>query len=174
MKLGRNSKVELFDLETIEMQSKEAEATSAIDKAKKFYFETVWKRDFGYITKGLKVDPETGLGPELLFVGNMTKDATRNRFVMANPSLVIGSDRMDLYEFFGRRREVMRGQAKTLVRLSIGITLCHAVIVQVPTLFSRYFGDSITQTEQKLGAEDQSEMGLKLSRMKSAAQRKDL
>ena len=115
-----------------------------MDRAKKMYFETLWKRDFGYVTKGLKVDSETGVGPELMFIGNMAKDAKTNRFVMANPNLIIGSDRMDLYEFFGRRREVMRGQAKTLVWLSIGITLSHAVIVQVPTLFSRYFGDSIS------------------------------
>ena len=48
----------------------------------------------------------------------------------------------------------------------IGVTVIHAVIVQVPTLFSQYFGDEVSDAEKKLGASDNSEIGLKMSRMK--------
>jgi hypothetical protein len=36
----------------------------------------------------------------------------------------------------------------------------------VPTYFSQFFGDTVSDTEKALGATDQSEFGLKMSRMK--------
>jgi hypothetical protein len=55
-----------------------------------------------------------------------------------------------------------------MLQLSIAVTLGHALIVQVPTYFSRFFGDEVTNTEKRLGAEDQSEIGLKMQRMKNS------
>jgi len=85
---------------------------------------------------------------------------------MKAPRMVIGTDRLELYEHLGRRREILQGQSRTWIKLCIGITAAHALIVQVPTMFSRFFGDSVSNTEKLLGAEDQSEIGLKMQRMK--------
>ena len=88
--------------------------------------------------------------------------------------MLIGTDRLELYEFFARRKEVLTGLNKNWFKLAVGATAAHAVIVQVPTLFSKFFGDEVSNVEKKLGAEDQSEIGLKMSRMKSVNQRKEL
>jgi hypothetical protein len=58
------------------------------------------------MTKGIKVDAQTGKGPELMFVGDLRFDSKANRYIMNKPNLIIGSDRLDFYEFLGRRREV--------------------------------------------------------------------
>jgi len=35
------------------------------------YYKNLLKCDFGYMTKGIKVDHKTGHGPELMFVGDL-------------------------------------------------------------------------------------------------------
>lgn len=87
---------------------------------------------------------------------------------------MIGSDRMELYEHFTRRREIYIAFCRNWLKVAFLATVAHALMVQVPTLFSKFFGDEVSQTEIKMGAEDQSEMGLKMSRMKVNAQRKEL
>ena len=83
-----------------------------LDKIKALYFRGLWKQDLGYLTKGIKLDGETGKTPELMFVGNLKFDTTQNRFIMRRPDLVIGSDRLELYEFLARRKEVLSGHNK--------------------------------------------------------------
>ena len=48
---------------------------------------------------------------------------------MAKPKLIIGSDRLELYEFLARRREVINGFNKNWLKLAFAVTLIHAVIV---------------------------------------------
>jgi hypothetical protein len=48
---------------------------------------------------------------------------------MRRPDLVIGSDRLEFYEFLARRKEVLSGHNKQLIKLMIGITIGHALIV---------------------------------------------
>ena len=47
-----------------------------------------------------------------MFVGSLKFDTTANRFIMRRPDLVIGSDRLELYEFLARRKEVLSGHNK--------------------------------------------------------------
>lgn len=53
-----------------------------------------------------------------------------------------------------------------MIKIMMGITIGHALIVTVPTYFSYYFGDDVSETEKRLGASNQSELGLKMSRYK--------
>ena len=48
---------------------------------------------------------------------------------MAKPKLIIGSDRLELYEFLARRKEVLNGFNKNWLKLAFAATLVHAVIV---------------------------------------------
>ena len=68
--------------------------------------------------------------------------------------MVIGSDRLELYEFFGRRKEMWTLQNKNWLKLSIGITALHFTIVRVPELFSRFFGDEVGTVSKSMGAQD--------------------
>ena len=63
---------------------------------------------------------------------------------MATPKLVIGSDRLELYEFLARKKEVINGFNKNWLKVAFAATLVHAVVVQVPTWFSKYFGDEVS------------------------------
>jgi len=74
--------------------------------------------------------------------------------MMSKPDLIIGSDRMELYEFFARRKETWGNHNRNLVKLGFAITFAHFLMVRVPTLFSRYFGDEVSDLSKKLGAED--------------------
>ncbi len=65
------------------------------------YYQTMRKRDFEYMEKGLLVKKEN----ELLIAGQVEYNKQLQRMVMRKPELVIGSDRFDYYEFMGRRRE---------------------------------------------------------------------
>lgn len=57
------------------------------------------------------------------------------------------------------------------MKMCIAITGIHFLLVQVPTLFSKYFGDEVGTVSKKLGSEDQIELGLQLQKIK---QRKEL
>ena len=85
---------------------------------------------------------------------------------MRNPQCVIGSDRLELYEHLAHRRELYLNKCKQLAKFMIGVTVLHAIIVEVPTQFSQYFGDGVSDAEKALGSSDKSEIGLKMSRMK--------
>lgn len=57
-------------------------------------------KDFKKITRGLRRDTDQ----ELLLVGEL--GVNQGRIQMRNPMMIIGSDRLELYEFFSRRKEV--------------------------------------------------------------------
>ena len=48
---------------------------------------------------------------------------------MLKPEMLIGTDRLELYEFFARRKEVLTGLNKNWFKLAVGATAAHAVIV---------------------------------------------
>ena len=83
------------------------------------------------------------------------------------PDLVIGTDRLELYEYLSRTKETFSAKNYKLLRLCMAITVLHLVVVQIPTQFSRFFGDEVSSAEIKLGAKDQSDIGKKMTRMKS-------
>ena len=58
------------------------------------------RKDFKYSTRGIRSD----IDQEFLVVGGL-EVVNDKRIVMRNPSMVIASDRMELYEFFSRRKE---------------------------------------------------------------------
>jgi hypothetical protein len=85
---------------------------------------------------------------------------------MRKPTLVIGSDRLDFYDFLGRRKEQFSLQNRNWLKFCVALTFGHFMLVRVPTLFSQYFGDEVGVVAEKMGAEDQSEAALRLQRMK--------
>ena len=57
------------------------------------------------------------------------------------------------------------------MRIAIGLTCAHFVIVKIPQYFSIYFGDEVSPIQKKLGSKDETDLGLRLNMMK---QRKEL
>jgi hypothetical protein len=110
----------------------------------------MWRgmKDFQSITRGLRRD----IDQELLVVGGLK--INQGSIQMRNPQLVIGSDRLELYEFFARRKETWSMQNRDLVKACVALTAVHFLLVRVPEMFSRYFGDEVGSTSQKLGAQD--------------------
>ena len=43
--------------------------------------------------------------------------------------MIIGSDRLELYEYFGRRREACSLNNRNLLKLAVAITLVHSIVV---------------------------------------------
>eukprot|EP00347_Sterkiella_histriomuscorum_P021335 403334350 len=166
LEIQLSKKVELFDLDTIS-QSNDYSRKSLQDRIKELYFKTLRKQDFHYIEKGLHADKQY----ELMVAGKIEHDKKLNKLVMRRPSLVIGSDRLEFYEFLGRKREVYGMQNRNWLKFCVGLTAVHFLLVRVPTLFSSYFGDQVGMVSEKLGAEDQSDMAIQ---MQMAKQRKEL
>jgi len=77
---------------------------------------------------------------------------------MRKPRMIIGSDRLELYEFLARRKEMWGQINRNWLKFSVAITGVHFLLVQVPQLFSRFFGDNVGTVGEKLGAEDQSDV----------------
>jgi hypothetical protein len=118
---------------------------------KAYFFNLRGRKDFGYLTRGIRTDKDNDLllvGP-LSFNGNLIK---------ITPKLVIGSDRLELYEFLSRRKEVWNIQNRNWFKLSVALTGAHFFIVRVPELFSRFFGDEVGALSSSLGAQDQSNL----------------
>lgn len=126
------------------------------------YYKTLRKRDFSYMERGLRSDKEG----ELLVAGYLEHSKKLNKIVMKKPKIVIGTDRLDLYEYFGRRKEALGIQNRNWMKFCLAITAVHFVLVRVPTMFSRYFGDSISDSAEKLGATDESDVARKLAVMR--------
>jgi len=113
------------------------------------YFKRLRGRDFAYQERALVN------GNDYLFAGRL--EAGKQGLLMKNTRLVIGSDRNDFYEFLGRRKETIALQNRNLLKLCIGVTALHFILVQVPTQFSRYFGDPVDDVSKTLGAVDRRE-----------------
>ncbi len=111
------------------------------DRIKEFYYKSLRKLDFGFMEKGLYLNKET----DLLVAGKLEFDKKTNSIVMRRPNLVIGSDRLELYEYFGRKREVYGIYNRNWLKFCVAITALHFVIVEVPTIFSSYFGDEVSE-----------------------------
>ena len=134
------------------MEKNATKAKSINDWMWRAYLQRISKSDFSYMTKGIKVDAKTGEGPELMILGDLTYK--NNKFMMRRPQMIIGTDRLELYEFMAHRREVYISQNRNWMKVAFAATFLHAVVVQVPTLFSKFFGDEVSTLEKKLGSED--------------------
>jgi hypothetical protein len=71
----------------------------------------------------------TDKGMEIMYLGELHFDKKASRFVMPKPQMVIGTDRLELYEFFARQKEVYNIKIRTIAKLCIGLTAAHFVIV---------------------------------------------
>ncbi|CDW74479.1 UNKNOWN [Stylonychia lemnae] len=153
LQIQLQGRVNFFDLDTITTATEYKNKTLQ-DRIKEFYYRNLRKLDFNYIEKGIIANKEN----ELLVAGQLDFDKRNNRLVIRKPNLIIGSDRLEFYEFLGRRREVFGLQNRNWVKFCVGITAVHFIFVRVPTLFSSYFGDEVGVVSEKLGAEDLSEL----------------
>lgn len=120
------------------------------------------KRDFSYVEKGIRADKES----EFMIAGRVEYSQKLNRMLMKKPDIVIGSDRLELYEFFGRRKETFQLQNRNWLKFCVVITGLHFLLVRVPSLFSRYFGDEVGEVSSKLGASNESKIGEKIPSQK--------
>ena len=121
-----------------------------------------------YVTRGIRRDADQ----ELLFVGGLQLDEKAGRILMRNPSMVIGSDRLELYEFMARRKTYWGLQSRMMLNCALAVTAMHFVLVQVPELTSHYFGDKVDDISKNVfGANDQSEVAEKI-RLAKENQRK--
>ena len=48
---------------------------------------------------------------------------------MAKPEMLIGTDRLELYEYFARRREVLTNVNRNWLKLALAATVAHGVLV---------------------------------------------
>lgn len=78
--------------------------------------------------------------------------------IMRQPKLVIGSDRLEFYEFLGRKREVYSLQNRNLLKVCLGLTALHFLLVRVPEIFSSAFGDEVGAVSKSLGAKDEMDI----------------
>ncbi len=147
-------------------QAKEYAQATTTDKLKRFYYQTLRRRDFDFMEKA--VMPKQ----ELLVHGTLSRQA--DAYVLRDPQLVIGSDRNAFYDFMGRQKEQHYLRIRNLMKFGMAVTFAHFIVVQVPSLFSVYFGDSVNPLVQKLGAEDYSERAHQIQVMKEASRRKEL
>ena len=120
------------------------------DRLDRLYYQNLRKRDFGFIETGVSKSKEH----DYLVTGNLEFDNQLNRMVIRKPQLLIGSDRLDFYDFLGRRRETFSMQNRNWLKFCVALTGAHFLLVRVPTLFSQYFGDEIGLVSGKLGATD--------------------
>jgi hypothetical protein len=104
--LDKRSNTDFFDLQelpdaalTQDQRAKVAEL-SLNDKINRKIMWMWGLQDFKKITRGLRRDTDQ----ELLLVGEL--GVKQGRIQMRNPMMVIGSDRLELYEFFSRRKEM--------------------------------------------------------------------
>ena len=109
--------------------------------------------------KGLFQDKEQ----EFLIAGKMTFDKYQKKIVMKAPKLLIATDRLEFYEYLGRRRETLGLHNQNWIKLCVGLTAMHFLIVRVPTIFSKHFGDEVGVINKKLGSEDQSDILFKMA-----------
>jgi len=80
---------------------------------------------FRYISRGIRTDVDQ----ELLFVGGLYHDEGASKIVMRNPTMVIGSDRLELYEYLARRKTYWGLQSRMLLNVAMGITAVHFILV---------------------------------------------
>lgn len=73
---------------------------------------------------------------EYLIAGKLEHDKKNNRFLIRKPDLLIGSDRLEFYDFLGRRIEHFGLQIRNWMKFCVAITFGHFLLVRVPTLFS--------------------------------------
>ena len=78
--------------------------------------------------------------------------------------MVIGSDRMELYEYFARRKETWQISNRGYLKFGVALTMLHFCLVRIPQLSSRFFGDSIDVVSKVAGAKDESTLNEKLER----------
>jgi hypothetical protein len=110
-----------------------------MDKLKQFYYKTCLKRQYDFLETGIRP------GSELIFTGHLAfKD---NRYLMKHPKIVIGSDRNELFEFLGKKKDTYGVTSRNWVKFCVGVTLTHFALVRVPVLFSMYFGDNQKEEE---------------------------
>ena len=76
---------------------------------------------------------------DYLIAGNLINE--ENVFRLKNPSLVIGSDKQELMEFMGRKREHWLMNVRNFVKLAIALTCLHVLLVRIPYSFESWFGD---------------------------------
>ena len=129
---------------------------------KRLYYQSFRKRDFAFMETGIPKSKEH----EYLVAGKLELD--KSRLVIRRPDILIGSDRLDFYDFFGRRRESLSLQNRNWLKFCLALTFAHFLLVRVPSLFSQYFGDEVDGVSSSLGAQDKSEAAARIQRMKQA------
>lgn len=125
----KRSQTSFFDLDEIPKEhvpADQAESSSIkhsiMEKVSGLFYP---ENRYRNVTRGIRTDVEQ----ELLFVGGLTLDEKAGRILMRNPAMVIGSDRLELYEYLARRKTYWGLQSRMLLNVALGITAIHFVLV---------------------------------------------
>mmetsp|Transcript_14036 Transcript_14036/g.23849 ORF Transcript_14036/g.23849 Transcript_14036/m.23849 type:complete len:161 (-) Transcript_14036:180-662(-) len=127
IQFGKGHKFDCFDIDTLDLDQKPQKADNLSDLLFSKYYQWIWKRDFCYLTKGMEL--KKGVSSDYLFIGPVSYHEQSARFIMRKPKMIIGTDRMELYEFFTRRATVLNSYNQNMMRVILGATLAHALIV---------------------------------------------
>lgn len=131
----------MFDLDTVGVSTKH-EIWTMKDRLKYMYYKVLLRRDFTFMEKGIFSNRDYIIG------GNLVHE--ENTLRLKNPSLVIGTDKQELMEFMGRKREHCLMNVRNFVKLAIAITCLHALLVRIPYSFETWFGDEAKVTLPKM------------------------
>lgn len=71
------------------------------------FYQKRYGYDLNYVTKGMQTSDQ---GFECFYIGNLLFDKNRQMYTMRSPQMVIGTDRLELYDFLGRRKDIYRAK----------------------------------------------------------------
>ena len=100
---------------------------------KYLYYRGILRRDFTFMEKGIYTNRD------YIIAGNLVYE--ENALRLKNPNMVIGSDKQELMEFMGRKREHWLMNVRNFVKLAVAVTFIHILLVRIPYAFEAWFGD---------------------------------
>lgn len=78
---------------------------------------------------------------EYLIAGKLQNN--EGQIYMSKPTMVIGSDKAELMEFLGRRREKYYLNMRGFVKLSLLATLVHILVFRIPNEYEKLSNSSV-------------------------------
>lgn len=118
-------------------------------RVKKLYYKNFLRRDFAFIEKGLCTNRSYLVAGDLLY-----RD---DKLLLKKPKMIIGSDKTELMEFLGRKREHWYMNIRNFIKLAVGVTFLHVLLIRVPYIFENWFGDNFKPDQKDKQQEDKFE-----------------
>lgn len=83
--------------------------------------------------------------------------------------MFIGSDKNELFEFLGRKREHYQMNIRNFIKVAVGLTVLHILLFRIPKGFEIFFGDETKASPAvKVAKQEVTEDDLKNSKDKTS------